>query len=371
MRRKALIIAALFAGVLFFFIFRFDQFYRHIYTARLISPEEVTPIPKDKTVFNILLLGYGGGRHEGTYLTDSMMMIRIDLKKKSAAMISLPRDLWVKIPTNSGADFHAKINAAYQMGLFPRTYPDLKNDYKSKQGAGDLVKYVSSQILGIPVDYYVAVDFEGFTRAVDILGGVDVTVARGFDDPEYPIDGKETDPCGLEGDNLNDAVKQATKEPQLAFPCRYENLHFDAGLQHMIGATALKYVRSRHSEQDGGDFGRAARQQRFLEAIKVKVISIGFIPKIIPLLDELDTHIRTDIPFEIINKFIGESNNANDYQLTSLVISEKNYIIPSVSADRQYILIPKPGIDQWQEVHQWVENIINGITPTPTRTFSR
>jgi len=176
--------------ILFLYFLKFSQFYNKIYTARLPGGSQITKIPKDKKIFSILLMGYGGGRHEGTYLTDSMMIIQIDMEKKQTIMISLPRDLWVRVPTNSGAEFHAKVNSVYQMALFPRTYPDLNNQYKSIQGAGDLVKLATTQVTRIPVDYYVAVDFEGFRKAVDILGGVTIPVARTFDDYEYPIDGK-------------------------------------------------------------------------------------------------------------------------------------------------------------------------------------
>jgi anionic cell wall polymer biosynthesis LytR-Cps2A-Psr (LCP) family protein len=180
--------------------------------------------------------------------------------------------------------------------------------------------------------------------------------------------------CGKEGQELEDALKQATEEPQLiisAFPCRFEHLHFDSGVMHMDGETALKFVRSRHSLQDGNDFGRAARQQLFLQAVKDKVISIGFLPKIIPLLDEMKTRISTDFPIEVIKKFIGEADNIKEYKITTIVPSDKDMLRSSSSSYGGYILIPKEGMDEWDAVHTTIKNIIEGITPVPTKTASQ
>jgi LCP family protein required for cell wall assembly len=279
---------------IFFTASKIKSFYEGIYTGKESVKNQI-PTPKpEKKIFNFLIMGYGGGNHDGAYLTDTLMIAHVDMEKKRTVLISLPRDIWVKIPTKSGDDFHEKINAVYQMGLFNKNYPDIPAKYAEEQGAANLTKEVVGNIVGLEIDNYVAIDFEGFTKAVDVLGGVDVNVETTFDDYEYPVTGKEKDLCGKEEKDLPDLLKIATESPTLAFPCRYEHLHFDAGLTHMDGETALKYVRSRHSLQDGNDFGRAKRQQRFLEAVKNKVISIGFITKIPALMDEMQNYIRTD-----------------------------------------------------------------------------
>lgn len=359
------IFAGLFFICLLIYLMKFTSFYNKIYTARK-NVGTVTKIPQEKKVFNILLMGYGGPGHEGAYLTDTMMVIHIDLKQRKALLLSIPRDIWVKVPTKSGDDFHAKINSVYQMGLFENKYPDIPTIYLGKQGAGDLIKTVVGQITGLPIDYYAALDFEGFRRAVDILDGVDITITKPLDDFEYPIAGHEDDLCGKTEEDLPELEKIATESPQLAFPCRYEHLHFDAGKTHLDGEVALKFVRSRHAEGDGGDFGRANRQQQFLQAVKEKVISIGFIPKIIPLLDELDTHVRTDIPLEITNKFLGQAKYSGEYIMSTLVLSDDTFIKPAISDDGQYILIPKGGLDRWDDIKTWINQVSEGITPTPS-----
>ena len=381
--KKIILIALgiILAGILIF-VLRLNQFYLKIYTPifKLIQPA--------KTDYNILIFGYGGGTHEGTYLTDTIMLAHIDFKLKKVTLFSIPRDLWVKIPTKSGADFHMKINALYQLELgqigdVSQTYPDLDQSHFGKKDDAEFTKYIVSQTFGLAVDNYVAIDFAGFKKAIDTLGGVDINVDKFFEDKEYPIEGKEIDLCGKDeqfkkiesflkpgfnpedkiklfktDSSLEEFLKNATESPELAFPCRYETIKFNKGLTHMDGEMALKYARSRHSETNGGDFNRAKRQQQILEAVKDKVLSLGFVPKIIPLLDQFQNHIKTDISLDDMKKFVSQANKANEYKLNSFVFTDKNYLTDSVSEDGQYILIPEKGIDQWNGIQTAVKNII-------------
>lgn len=310
---------------------------------------------EERNIFSILLMGYGGGTHDGTYLTDSMMVVRIDTKAKTATLISLPRDIWVKVPTKSGELFGSKINAIYQMGLFPKTFPDVK------QNGPGFVKQIVGNVLGIPIDYYVTVDFDGFVQAIDTIGSITVNVPKAFDDYEYPIEGKEKDLCGKEEKDIPELDALAASESAfLAYPCRYEHLHFDAGETTMDGATALKFVRSRHALTDGGDFGRAARQQLFVEAVKEKVLQINFIPKIVPLISELQDNITTDIPASEIKNLFKEFPNASQYTKRTLVLSNDNVLVNDTGPQGAYILATKDGISKWKPVHIVVSNAIHG-----------
>ncbi len=354
MKKFLLILAGLVFAALLFFLVKLHQFYQDIYRPKANDGR----IQADKTSYNILFLGYGGPGHDGPYLTDTVMIIHLDLKNNRVVQISIPRDIWLKLPTKSGDNFHAKVNTLYEIYLFPKEFGDVK------QSPNVLFEGIK-QISGLPIDNYVSVDFAGFTRMVDILGGVDVRVQNTFDDPEYPVDGHETDLCGKQESDLPELEKIATQSPRLAFPCRYEDLRFTAGLQHMTGATGLKFVRSRHSPQDGGDFARARRQQLFLEAVKEKVLSIGFVTKIIPLLDELKVHVKTDIPFDLTKKFASEITDANNYQIDHIVLSDRDYLDNSLSDNGQFVLIPKEGYDNWSNIHKIIRNAIV-ITPSPT-----
>lgn len=394
--KKALIIIGIVFMVFIAYLAKTGwDFYKGIYRT---NPGTIAPATKEKTEYNILLLGYGGPGHDGPYLTDSIMVAHVDTAKNKIALISLPRDIWIKLPTKSGADFHSKINSIYQMT--PSQYPDVagiklvKDDkYRAYEMPGgiDLLKQVVGNLTGLKIDNYLTIDFSGFEKAIDILGGVDVKVAKTFDDYGYPVDGKETDPCGHENELTqidvynklpdDNAKAQFFKDhpdieqfyklmqvdpPTEAFPCRYEHLHFDAGVVHMDGKTALKYVRSRHSLQDGTDFGRAARQQQFVTAVKDKVISVGMLAKVGPLMDEMKSHIMTDISVNDLQKFMGEAVDAPKYRIIPVRMSDQDYLKDSYSDYGGFILIPRLGTDNWSEVHRIIQNGINEITPTPT-----
>src|SRR3989339_462977 len=350
--KKALLVIGLFLIVLVAYVIKSGaDFYKAIFNKK--PNQKGFVLPKEKTQYNILLLGYGGPGHDGPYLTDSMMVAHIDLKTNKTALLSLPRDLWIKLPTKSKADFHAKINSIYQLGLFPTEFPDVDTQ---KYPDTTLVKKAVSDITGLTIDNYVTIDFTGFTKGIDILGGVVVDVQKTFDDYEYPIDGKEKDLCGKDEDfakiekflkpgfsedekkdtlkdkpELEKFLKDITEDPKEAFPCRYEHLHFDKGKVFMNGETALKYVRSRHSAQDGNDFARGARQQQFVKSIKEKVISLGMVTKVIPLLDELKNHIKTDISVDDMKKLVGEAKDSGKYKVININVSDTDYLKSSYS----------------------------------------
>lgn len=352
------------AGIIIIGVGALFAVYRIYHIYRSVTPQSVvvkpTKAPEEKSVYSVLLAGYGGGNHEGTYLTDTLMIIRVDTKTKRATLISLPRDLWVEIPTKTNEGFHEKINAVYQMGIQRSRYPGIEEKYDGKEGAGQLLKEVVSGVVGFPIDSYVTVNFEGFERGVDLIGGVDINVAHTFDDYEYPIEGERDNLCGHEETDLPNLLLTVTVSPREAFPCRYEHLHFDAGQTYMDGATALKFVRSRHSLQDGTDFGRAARQQLFVRAVEDKVFRVGFIPQILPTIEALSPYIRTDITPEEIAMFLEEGVHAKSYTVASFIPTDADYLSPSRSSYGGYILIPNAGVDAWGEIQTAIKSVIAG-----------
>jgi len=391
MKKLFLIILGITVAYLVFISLKINSFYKKIYTPKNEK------IKEDKNQFNFLIFGYAGGKHEGTYLTDTIMLFHLDTKNKKVSLVSLPRDFWVPIPTKDGSKFSSKINAVYQMELFPQNYPQINNKFLGKKDDANFTKFIISKIFNISVDYYVAIDFEGFKKVIDILGGIDVNVEKSFIDPVYPIDGKENDLCDEETEkmfkevepflnpgynqedkekllkdnlNLDEFLKNATESPHLAFPCRYETLVFKKGKTHMNGETALKYTRSRHSLEDGSDFSRARRQHIVLEAVKDKILSLNLITKIPTLLDQLGNHFKTDFPLSQIPRFSKEALNAQNYQFFTYVFSTQNYLKDSVSDDGQYILIPKTEENNFEEIQKAIKKIFEGTDPqvTPTTT---
>lgn len=293
--------------------------YYHNQTAKNIVSgvvsEPISNLESSGSRTNLLLLGMGGDGHEGGDLTDSILLVSFDLSKNTADIVPIPRDLWIP-------SLQAKINTAYHYG-----------NERSDKGGVDLAKSAVAETLGLPVHYVVALDFQGFVKAIDAVGGVDVEIQNTFDDFKYPIPGKET------------------AEPE---DSRYEHIHFDAGLTHMDGTTALKFARSRHALGDEGtDFARGARQQKIILAFRNKVISLGTIlsgDTITKLKDSISSSVDTDITSKEYGSFIkvfmglGSKDNIKSIPLTDFLVNPKN----TREYSGQWVLIPTPSVEDLQ-----------------------
>ncbi len=317
-----------------------------------------TPTPDPFSPVSILLLGYGGPGHEGGTLSDTMIVAHIVPREKKVFLISIPRDLWVPIPMKNGTK-NFKINHAFSIGLDDHRYPDKLPQYSGMPGAGLLSKEMATMVTGLPIQYFVAVNFEGFKNIVDSLGGVVVNIPYSFKDEFYPIKGKENDLCGLTEDQLK--MIHATLSGQLLeqqFKCRYETLEFTKGPMLMDGETALKFVRSRHSSVNGSDFGRSIRQQAFLIAVKDKLLRVGSIPKIITIINNISKNLQTDIDFGSMLKFTETGLEISDFEMKTISLNTDNVLDETISPDRQYILIPKSGEEKWDEIHKFIASEI-------------
>ncbi len=306
-------------------------------------------LKKTQDRVNVLLLGVGGGTHDGPYLTDTIIFASLDPKNNKATLVSIPRDLWT-------ADLNGRINTAYSDA-----------EYK-KKGAGVIVSSaVVSKILQQPIDYVVRIDFNGFVKAVDLLGGTDVNVENQLDDFEYPIAGKEEDICGHTDLEVQ---KLATASSQLdAFPCRYKHIHFDKGIVMMSGEQALEFVRSRHAQGDEGtDFARSKRQEEVIKAVKDKIFSLNVLinpAKLVNfysvLKDSIDTNIKTD-EFDDFVRLAGKMRTAKiDNAVLDYGDEKKNrpglLIHPVVSEryNNEWVLIPRIGNNNFLEIQKYVD----------------
>ncbi len=320
--------------------------------------------------YAFILLGYGGGAHEGGKLTDSMMVVHIWPEKKSITLISLPRDLWVSLPLTPEQNSSWKINAAYANGADDRSYRFKPARYTGEAGGGELAKYAVNQVTGLEIDNFVALNFHGFKRSVNVLGGVNVNVEKTFDDFLYPIEGKETDPCGKTDEELKALATVSASIAEKELPCRYEQLHFDRGRTLMSGETALKYVRSRHSAQDGTDFGRAARQRNLLLAVKERVFSLDFFPKVLPFISSLSNDLTTDLTLADMQMFLRYKDELRGFSIHSFALTEDNALMLSRSANGQSILVAKDGVGNWQGVHEWVSTQLVAPITEPAASAS-
>lgn len=266
---------------------------------------------------NFLLLGIGGGGHEGADLTDTIMIVSVDPKQKKLALISIPRDIWSETLKD-------KVNSAYHYG-----------EVKKPGGGLTLSRAIAEDVTGLPVNYALLLDFTGFKELIDLVGGVEIGVPGAFVDDKFPIGGKENDLC--EGD------------PDLK--CRYTELKFTAGMQYMDGARALDYVRSRHAQgEEGSDFARSNRQQEVLVALKEKIfMSLFRSPNKLPgLLSGFEKATQSDMNIgELLTfgKIVMRTpeKNIRKISLEPLLMS------PPLWQYGRYVLVPKEGDDALHE----------------------
>jgi len=321
-----------------------------------VSPT-ATPTPDPLAPYSILLLGYGGGTHDGGLLTDTIMLAQIRPRDEEIRLISIPRDLWSPIQIEGEKIENKKINEAYAIGSDDKKYPNKKTEFTGKAGGGEMAKYTVEQVTGIKPDYFVAVDFDGFVKIIDNLGGVDIKVNQTFDDQFYPIEELKNDTCGKSEEEMKslEATMSGDKLEQ-QYSCRYELLHFDKGIQHMDGTTALKYARSRHSSIGGGDFNRAERQKMVITSIRDKVINIGFVSKIIPTFQTLTRHITTDIDLTKMSELVSKAEEISQYKIISIALTDQNVLVNAKANTGQFILTPKLGENNWTEIYQFIEN---------------
>jgi LCP family protein required for cell wall assembly len=260
---------------------------------------------------NIALYGYGGDGHDGAYLSDSIMVVSIqprgDGNKPQIAEISIPRDWFVPIPVGGPQKtYYARVNEAYSIGQsgLPISTAASGGDH----GGGNLGDATLANMLGVHIDHFIGLDFTAFRSAVDSVGGIDLTVEHTFTDNNYPRG--ECDPAAAHPD------------------CSVETIHFNAGPQHMDGATALIFARSRESSdaQEGTNFARNKRQQLVLTAIKQKVLSIGGLRNLPDLLNSLGDHVKTDLPLGDALALYDLVKNVDTSRIEHVSIDDTNFI---------------------------------------------
>jgi polyisoprenyl-teichoic acid--peptidoglycan teichoic acid transferase len=295
------------------------------------------PTPKSKEAVSVLLIGHGGDGHSGGSLADSMLLLNIDTSRRQTTFISIPRDTWARIPTSPGIYEYHKLNHAYSIG------------------GGSLTKEMIQLITGLPVDYYVSIDFSGLTKAIDTLGGVDVEVSQTFDDYFYPIKGEENNSCGFSPEKITQVHAQFSGfNLEKQFTCRYEHLHFEKGKTHIDGATALKFVRSRHSDVGGGDFSRSQRQIQLLLAIKEKALSLQALKDAPAFFRQFAAFIKSDLNEGAVDPLLTLVGDPTKYTTKTVNLSTENVFRETKSGDGQYILIPHKGENVWTDVQKYI-----------------
>jgi len=221
----------------------------------------VAPLPtidpnfaNGQETINFLLIG-SDKRSGSSFRTDTMVVAILRPNDGQVSLISIPRDLWVSIP---GWD-NNRINTAYQHGISVG-YPG---------GGPGLLKDTIEYNLGIRIDHTAMVDFDGFRKIVDTLGGVDIPVSCAY------TDWRLIDPS-YDPENENNWFLYTV----------------DPGVVHMDGDLALWYARSR---QKSSDFDRGRRQQEVLRAIFTRALQTGTLTRIPELYNDVKDSVETDL----------------------------------------------------------------------------
>jgi LCP family protein required for cell wall assembly len=274
-----------------------------------------TPVPSvdippwdGKERLNILLIG--ADEQKGAHNTDTLITVSIDPVSKQVAMFSLPRDT-VDVPVPPGAaqrvwgrSYGNKINSFF---IQNRRRSDLWPGNDRTRGYNAL-KGVIGELYDLKVRYFVEVNFNGFKKVIDALGGVTINV-------QVPV--------------VDDQFPGTTGRPQ--------RVYIPSGLQHMDGDQALRYARSRHTSTD---FDRAARQQRVLLSLREQADPQTLIPKLPQLVQALKSAVRTDIPVSQLDELLGLASQVDTANIRSYVFSPPLYSRDTCQDARGCVVIP-------------------------------
>lgn len=287
------------------------------------SPDSTQPtgalgVAEDRT--NILLLGVDQRERERGNPTrsDTIMVATVESKSKTAGLLSIPRDLYVSIPewkdgASTGSTIEHKINTANFYG-----------DYWDYPGGGPALAAETIELnLGIPIDYYICVDFKSFERAIDAIGGITVDVEEDLIDTAYPDDQNE-------GKTIT--------------------VYFEAGTQRLDGKRALQYARTRNPDSD---FGRMHRQQTVMMAVRQKLLEPGTWLRVPSVVQTLYGAIRTNMP---LHEIIGLANTARDIERDDIVFRsiDSTMVTAETAPNGAEVLVPK-----WSPIRMVIREVFS------------
>jgi LCP family protein required for cell wall assembly len=264
---------------------------------------------------NIVLMAIGGEGHDGENLADTIIVASVRPRENQAALLSIPRDLYVQVP---GEEFYSKLNAVHAYG-----------ESKKKNNGPELLQQKVSEITGLPIHYYGRIDFLAFKNIIDAVGGVDITNEKSFYD-------------------------------------YWHKISFPAGTERMNGERALAYVRARYVEgSEGGDFKRAARQQQVLLALRDKVFSVQTaldFGRLNAIFNSLAENIRTDMELWELKRLYEIARTIDKAQVQSTVLSTgpKGVLVGEtevLGGSPAAVLHPRTG--DYSEIQQIAANLFN------------
>ncbi len=293
-------------------------------TKNNVQPTALPDTLTGVNAFNMLLLGSDNDAKftTGAVLTQTDIVVRVDLQNHKITMVSIPRDMW--IPSDTGACCY-KLDEISGNETYGPSTPKLN-------GFAHTVVTIEDDF-GIPISAYAWVGLQGFVNVINTLGGVDVDVLHPIVDDAYP---KDLDPNGD--------------------PYAYQRLYIPAGPQHLDGEQALDYVRSRHSDLTG-DFGRSARQQSVLVALKKKLDSAAILDNLDELATDLQNDVITSLTIPQVLSLATFAKGLQNSDFVQKVLSEPTYGYSAV-VDGKDVIEPN-----WQAISTTVKQIFTDSAP--------
>jgi len=250
------------------------------------TPSVTLPPPTNRVTF--LVTGVDSGHDRTHALTDTLLVVSVNKDTHEAVMLSMPRDT-AQFPMYSGGVYNDKINSLMTAArLNPSKYPD---------GAVATLTQELSFLIGIPINYYAAINLEGFQTMVDLVGGVDIVNPKPITDPVY--------------DWFNGTY----------------GFFLSAGKHHLDGKNALAYARSRYGAGDN-DFTRAARQQQLLLALRSKMDVGSMLTKLPAILKVAAKTIQTDFPPDQIRDYLDLAKQVDDKNIQRFVLGPPYEVHP-------------------------------------------
>ncbi|WP_144941839.1 LCP family protein [Paenibacillus sp. 32O-W] len=311
-------LCVLLLGIIGYFAYHIYDFANKIYVdpteqSKFFSPGNPTtnpPPPKweGKERVNILLLGGDARDPNEAPRSDTMLVASIDPVTKKSYLFSILRDTYVKIPGHNSD----RINAALAFG------------------GPNLAMRTASELLGIPIQYYIYTDFQGFVALVDAVGGIDYEV-----------------------------------EKDMYYYDSYDNFKIDLkkGYQHLDGEKAIQYVRFRHDAT--GDYTRTERQRNFLSALAKKMQSTTSLLRLPNILQSIDPYIETNIPMNDMLKLASLGYDAKTEGLTSEQIPPMSLLQEKKIGGASVVTVDT------KKLHQYIEDLFNkeaeeAVSPSPS-----
>lgn len=329
-------------GVAGFFAYRILVASSHIFKGNVLTAAFSSEKPLRTDQYgrtNMLVFGTSESDpgHPAAELTDSIMIVSIDQKAKSAFIVSVPRDLWVKYDSGCAFGYQGKINTVYECAN-----PEGKDEEAGQQALSSKV----GSIFGVDLQYTVHLNLAVIKQAVDALGGIDIKI-------ESP------DPRGILDRNFD-------------WRCNYKCylVKYPNGPAHLDGEHAMWLAQARNDSGGYGlprsNFDREANQRKIVIAMKDKATSVGFLANPVSVtnfIESLGNNIHTNIDASEIKTFIkvAKEINSNNIQSISIIDQTPAILTTGEGPDGSSVVKSVDGLYTYTSIQKFMKLQLSGL----------